>query len=70
MRLALRAAGLDTRLEEWIERLPRAQREPVRIAWEYAVTIERTSPLVVQVAQALGMSPRRVDALFVQAAAL
>lgn len=36
-------------------------------AWEYAITIERNSPLVAALATALELSPTDIDNLFIAA---
>lgn len=38
------------------------------LAWEYATEVRRDSPLVLSMAQSLGLTPEQVDQLFIQAA--
>ncbi|MGE0022748.1 MAG: hypothetical protein AB7S70_03850 [Hyphomicrobium sp.] len=64
-RRALNAAGLRDAAEAAIA----AAGYDVRDAWEYALTIERSSPFVAALAPALGLSDTQIDALFVAAAA-
>jgi len=47
-----------------------AQREAVRVEWEYAPYVERSHPMLVPLATALGMTEAEVDAAFVEAAGL
>lgn len=65
-RLALHGAGLLPAVQAWVDQGP----EEVRITWEYAMIIERASPLIAQAEAALGMSSQQMDALFVAAATL
>lgn len=66
-RLALLHIDALEEVAEAIEALPSPQRERARIEWEFAGTIERSSPLVAQLGAALALD---IDALFVAAAAL
>ena len=59
-RLALLKTGLLDKVDALIALQPRE----VIIAWEYAVTVERNNPLVVQVMQVLEVSDEEIDALF------
>lgn len=54
-----------------IDAIPDAtQRELVRVEWEYAPYVERSHPMLVPLAAALGMSEAQVDAAFREAATL
>jgi len=54
-----------------IDAIPDAtQREMVRVEWEYAPYVERSHPMLVPLATALGMTESQVDAAFVEAAGL
>ena len=44
-----------------------AKRKAAQIEWEYAITIERKSPLVDALATALELSPTDIDNLFIAA---
>ena len=44
--------------------------EAAKIEWEYAGTVERESPIVAAMGQALGLDDGALDALFTAAAAL
>ena len=46
------------------------QRDMVRVEWEYAPYIERSHPMLVPLAAALGLSEEQVDAAFREAATL
>lgn len=46
------------------------QREMVRVEWEYAPYVERSHPMLVPLASALGLTAAQVDAAFGEAAAL
>jgi hypothetical protein len=66
-RLAIQAAGLTTQVTNAINAdttgvLP--------LWWEYATTVERQNPKVLQIAQTLGLTSAQLDNLFTQAAAM
>lgn len=69
-RLALNAQGLLESVQTAINSLPEPQRSQVQIEWEYATTIERTSPWMATMGEALGLSEEQLDALFETAATL
>ena len=46
------------------------QRDLVRVEWEYAPYVERSHPMLVPLAAALGLSEDQVDQAFVEAATL
>jgi hypothetical protein len=46
------------------------QRDMVRVEWEYAPYVERSHPMLVPLAVALGMNEAQVDQAFREAAAL
>lgn len=47
-----------------------AQRDAVRVEWEYAPYVERSHPMLVPLAEALGLSADGVDQAFREAATL
>jgi hypothetical protein len=47
-----------------------AQRDSVRVEWEYAPYVERSHPMLVPLAAALGLTEEQVDQAFVQAAVM
>lgn len=58
-------------VEAAIDGIPdQQQRELVRVEWEYAPYVERSHPMLVPLAAALGLSEAQVDAAFREAAAL
>lgn len=46
------------------------QREMVRVEWEYAPYVERSHPMLIPLAAALGLSEAAVDQAFREAAGL
>lgn len=69
-RLALLGAGLLSSVDAAIDSLPEPQKSAARIEWEYAVTVERNSPLVTNLGGALGLTAAQIDDLFIQAVEL
>ena len=47
-----------------------AQRDSVRVEWEYAPYVERSHPMLVPLAAALGLTEEQVDQAFVEAAVM
>jgi hypothetical protein len=45
-----------------------AQREMVRVEWEYAPYVERSHPMLVPLAAALGLTEQQIDVAFAEAA--
>lgn len=72
IRLWLVSHGVSlSAVEAAIDAIPDAlQRELVRVEWEYAPYVERSHPMLVPLAAALGMSEAQVDAAFREAATL
>lgn len=66
IRRALRQAGLFEAVSAFVA----SADDDVRDAWEYAVQIDRTDPLIVGAAEALGVTDAQVDDLFRLAATL
>lgn len=69
-RLALLGAGLLDAVQAAFAQLPEPQRKAAQIEWEFALAIERNSPLVAQFAPMLGLTEEQIDALFIAGAAL
>lgn len=69
-RLELAKRGQLSNIDTIIESLPADQQEVVQIEWEYAVSIERKSPWVIQLGSALGLDEVGLDELFKLAATL
>lgn len=58
-------------VEAAIDAIPDAtQRDMVRVEWEYAPYVERSHPMLVPLAAALGLSEAQVDAAFREAPGL
>ena len=69
-RLELAKRGQLANIDTIIASLPAEQQEIVQIEWEYAVSIERSSPWVIQLGSALGLDEEGLDQLFIAAAVL
>lgn len=69
-RLALLQAGLLSSVVAAVDAMAGPEGEAARIEWEYALGIERESPLVLALASQLGLTEAQVDALFISAKAL
>jgi hypothetical protein len=69
-RLALLQAGLLSSFVAAMDAMAGPEGEAARIEWEYALGIERESPLVLALASQLGLTESQVDALFVAAKVL
>jgi len=69
-RLALLAADLLYAVESAFAKLPEQQRKAAQIEWEFALAIERNSPLVSQFGPLLGLTEAQIDELFVSGAQL
>lgn len=66
-RLALLAANRLGMVEFAIASMESPQREAAQIEWEFAATVDRTSPLVGVLAAATSMSEEELDQLFLLA---
>jgi hypothetical protein len=69
-RLALLAAGLLAGVNSTVAAMPGTEGDAARIEWEFAATVDRTSPLVQALEVTLGLTEAQLDALFVAGAAL
>jgi hypothetical protein len=69
-RLELAKRGQLSSIDTIIASLPADQQEVVQIEWEYAVSVERASPWVIQLGSALGLDEEGLDELFKAAAEL
>lgn len=67
MRKALRAVGLKTAVEAYINAM--ADEEALE-EWEYALAVERNNPMLNAAALQLGMTGKQVDDLFLLAASM
>jgi hypothetical protein len=70
-RLALLDVGLLDDVDAAIAAIPDdTQRKAAQIEWEYAGTVDRSSPFTQQLAVGLGLDSSALDALFTEAAKL
>jgi hypothetical protein len=69
-RLELAKRGLLANIDEIISLIPEPDKTTVKIEWEYAVSVERSSPWVIQLGSALGLDEEGLDELFKAAAEL
>jgi hypothetical protein len=72
IRLWLVAHGVSlAAVESAIDAIPDAlQRDSVRVEWEYAPYVERSHPMLVPLAAALGLTEQQVDQAFFEASGL
>lgn len=63
-RLQLHKDGMLTDAEQAINDLPEPDRTEALIEWEYATSVERHSPLVASLGQALSLDDDQLNALF------
>ena len=66
--LALYEAGILDAADAAVLALPDPPLGAAKITWEYSQTVERNNPLVLLLAEKLGMSSSELDALFIVAA--
>lgn len=69
-RLELSKRNLLTNISQIIALVPEPDKTVVEIEWEYAVSIERNSPWVIQLGSALGLDEVGLDDLFESASKL
>jgi len=69
-RLALSSVGKLSAIADAIAVTPEPNKSMIAIEWEYATTIERTSPWIEAMRPALGLTEEDLDNLFVLAADL
>ena len=69
-RLALLADGTLADVDAAIASLPEPDKSSAQVEWEYAATVERTSPFVASLGAAIGYDDAKIDALFEAAAEL
>lgn len=65
-RKILTIVGLRSTVEQAVQEAD----QEVKDAWEYALKIERHSPLVTSIGAALGLTDQQIDHLFIAAAQL
>jgi hypothetical protein len=69
-RLALLAAGKLKAVSDAIATLPSPQKDAAQIEWDYAATVDRSSPFLASLASMLELDSNALDALFTAAAQL
>lgn len=69
-RLALLQSGLLAQVDPAIAAMPEPQRSQAAIEWEYATTVQRTSPFVLALGSSLGLDDNQLDELFALAVTL
>jgi hypothetical protein len=58
-------------VEAAIDAIPdQLQRDSVQVEWEYAPYVERTHPMLIPLAAALGLTETQVDQAFIEAAGI
>lgn len=67
--LVFNGFDLET-IQNAINQLPEPDKKIAQIAWDYAVTFERESPLLISLASSLGLSQNNVDEIFTNASNL
>jgi hypothetical protein len=67
LRQGISLAAVDAAIDAIPDQL---QRDSVRVEWDYAPYVERTHPMLVPLAAALGLSEQQVDQAFVEAAGI
>ncbi len=69
-RLALLGAGKLSLVDDAISLIPEPDHSAIKVEWEYANSVERNSPWMTLMGQALGMTDEDLDALFLEAEGL
>jgi len=69
-RLALLQQNLLSQVESAIAAMQEPEKSQVSIEWEYASTVERTSPWISTMGTALGLTDEQLDGLFKTASTL
>lgn len=67
IRQGISLAAVDAAIDAIPDQL---QRDSVRVEWDYAPYVERTHPMLVPLASALGLTEAQVDQAFVEAATI
>jgi hypothetical protein len=72
IRLWLIRNGISlSQVEAAIDAIPdQLQRDSVRVEWDYAPYVERSHPMLVPLAEALGLTAEQVDQAFVEASTI
>ena len=67
LRHGISLAAVDAAIDAIPDQL---QRDSVRVEWDYAPYVERSHPMLVPLAAALGLTEAQVDQAFVEAAGI
>jgi hypothetical protein len=67
LRQGISLAAVDAAIDAIPDQL---QRDSVRVEWDYAPYVERSHPMLVPLATALGLTEQQVDQAFVEAAGI
>ena len=67
VRHGISLAAVDAAIDAIPDQL---QRDSVRVEWDYAPYVERSHPMLVPLAAALGLTEQQVDQAFVEAATI
>lgn len=67
LRLVLLEKGVDiNKIDKIINALPEEQKTVAQISWEYAHIFERNNPMLLQVAEAIGITEKELNDIFIQ----
>lgn len=67
LRQGISLASVDAAIDAIPDQL---QRDSVRVEWDYAPYVERTHPMLIPLAAALGLTEDQVDQAFIEAASI
>ena len=67
LRQGISLAAVDAAIDAIPDQL---QRDSVRVEWNYSGYVERTHPMLVPLAAALGLTEQQVDQAFIEAASI
>jgi len=67
LRRGISLAAVDAAIDAIPDQL---QRDSVRVEWDYAPYVERSHPMLIPLAAALGLTEAQVDQAFVEAAGI
>ena len=67
LRQGISLAAVDAAIDAIPDQL---QRDSVRVEWDYAPHVDRSHPMLIPLAAALGLTEAQVDQAFIEAAAI
>jgi hypothetical protein len=67
LRQGISLAAVDAAIDAIPDQL---QRDSVRVEWDYSGYVERTHPMLIPLAAALGLTEQQVDQAFIEAAGI